>query len=364
VYNRTIDTFAQKTLPLLFILIALISTVIHYTTADFKEPINWKNSIGIDILSILLAIPLFIHCSLNFGKTRASLLFFTTSIFMAGLESLWVVLGKLKILGDSYDYSVGLIWFFDVPVMIGIGWFLWVYVYYYLVMRVFSKSTLLTKSILCGFFAMLTDLWVDPSVVNYHLVSGANTIWEWQATKGPVLLTVPVYNYIGWFLAVFSVAYLFNRIWDTEHKEKIILRYAILQLAAGWILYAVIVKIIQIILNTYMNGIVWLPLNFSEGSFDIIRIIAVAVAVGFLPAVFILLYLRSKKYQNVKRDLWYLIPYTVMIAFNLAMTLKLQFAYESTYLIFIHLLTMAFPYTVLILYIKNAGNYNVMGSKT
>jgi uncharacterized membrane protein len=306
----------------------------------------------------MLAIPLFIHCSKKLGKTRACLLFFTTSIFMAGLESLWVILGKLKILGDSYDYGVGLIWFFDVPLMIGIGWFLWVYVYYYLVSKVFSKSTLLVKSFLCGLFAMFTDLWIDPSVVNYYLVNGAKTIWEWQATKGPVLFTVPVYNYIGWFLAVFTVVYLFGRIWDTEHKEKIVLRYAVFQLAAGWILYAIIVKILQIVLNTYLNGIVWLPLNFAEGSLDILSISAVVISIGIIPAVFVLLLRCSKKCQNVKFDLWYLIPYAVMIGFNLTMTLKLQFAFESTYLIFIHLVTMAFPYTVLILYFKNAGRYS------
>lgn len=356
-YNSRINTFALRYLPLLFILITVISTIIHYTTTELKDTFNLTNSIGIDLISILLLIPLFIHCRKKLGTTKASLLFFTTSIFMACLESLWVILGKLKILGDSYDYGIGLIWFFDVPLMIGIGWFLWVYVYYYLVSQVFSKSSLLLKSFLCGLFAMLTDLWVDPSVVNYHLVNGANTIWEWQATKGPVLFTVPVYNYIGWFLAVFAVVYLFGRIWDTEHKEKIVLSHAVLQLAAGWILYAVIVKIIQIVLNTYLHGIVWFPLDFSEGSFDILRIAAIIITLGFMPVVFILLFWRSKKYPNVKADLWYLAPYAVMIGFNLTMTLKLQFEFESTYLIFIHLVTMAFPYTVLILYFKNAGHY-------
>jgi uncharacterized membrane protein len=355
VYNRIIDRFAQKTLPFLFVLIAIISTVIHYTTAEFKEPINWNNSIGIDLLSILLAIPLFIHCCHNFGKTRASLLFFTTSIFMAGMESLWVILGKLKILGDSYNYGAGLLWFFDVPLIVGIGWFLWVYVYYYLVSQVFSQASLLMKSFLCGFFAMMTDLWIDPSVVNYHLVSGSNTMWEWQATMGPVLFTVPVYNYFGWFLAAFSVVYLFGRIWDTEHKEKIVLRHAVLQLVAGWILYAVFAKSVQIFLDTFLNGRVWFSLNFSEGTFDFFKIIAVTAALGILPAVFVLFYMRSKQNQNVKIDIWYLAAYTVMIGFNLTMTLKLQFAFESTYLIFIHLITMVFPYTVLILYFKNAG---------
>lgn len=89
---------AKIYLPLSFVAITLISTIVHHLSTPLPPNRSWAEMAALDVLVLLLIAPLLYHCLRTMGTTQGLLFFFTVSIFMGGLEALWVFLGKLGIL--------------------------------------------------------------------------------------------------------------------------------------------------------------------------------------------------------------------------------------------------------------------------
>ena len=217
--NPQVDRLAQRIMPITFCAIVILSTLYHFFAEPLSKSFSWKSSIEIDAFTLILIIPALYHSFRTMGRTLGLLFFFTITVFMSGLEALWVSLGKLKILGDAYDYTTGVLWLFNVPLMIGLGWFLWIYAYYYISNKAFSDKSPIFRSAACGLLCVCTDLWMDPSIVNFSYVSNGSNLWNWSVTKSPTIFTVPIYNFLGWLFAGTFLTYLFQTTWASTEKE-------------------------------------------------------------------------------------------------------------------------------------------------
>ncbi|MGC1376256.1 MAG: carotenoid biosynthesis protein, partial [Anaerolineales bacterium] len=240
-FETQLNRLVKIHIPLTMAAIVLVSTIYHYLTTPIPASTPPATLFIYDILAALFVIPLLYHCLKVMGTTQGLLFFFTVSFFVGGLEALWVFLGKLGILGDAYDYSGGGVWFFGVPFYIAVGWFIWAYVFYFLARQLFPQASPLRVACLCGLMALCIDIWMDPSVVNSSLVTHSPNVWNWAQTTAPKIFTVPLYNFIGWFLSVATVVYVYEiswaRIQAISQTDSHPFRWVFMRLIAGWIIF-------------------------------------------------------------------------------------------------------------------------------
>jgi putative membrane protein len=89
----------------------------------------------------------------------------------------------------------------DIPLTIGINWFVLTYAMGTVLQRSPIKSTLL-KIVLGAVMLTGLDLAIEPIAVRYNY-------WHWTRTSG--YLTAPAGNYIGWLLCSALMLFIFNR---------------------------------------------------------------------------------------------------------------------------------------------------------
>lgn len=334
--NLQAEKFAHKFLPIGFVALIVLSTFIHFLANSLPKNFSWKNSIGIDTFTLVLVVPVLYHSFRTMGKTLGSLFFFTITIFMSSLEALWVSLGKLKILGDAYDYTTGALWIFNVPLMIGLGWFLWIYAYYYISNRAFSQKSPLFRSVICGLLCVCTDLWMDPAIVNFSRISNDSNLWNWSVTKSATIFTVPIYNFLGWFFAGTFLVYFFQMTWATLGKTNRSLRQLLLTTFSSWLAYSVITKLIQFSLDALFANLSIFPFKFIKGeNLSLPQKFTLAIVPTSM-LICICTYLWTIRHDSVKRvDLALFITYSLMIAFNMKMAYAIQIAYPSTFIVYL-----------------------------
>jgi uncharacterized membrane protein len=343
---------AWPILPLLSAALVVICTATYHLGGFRPGDFSWKDSIVLDVLSLALTVPLLIHCLSNVGRTKGLLLFFTVCFFMGGLESLWVFLGRLKILGDAYDYHRGILRFLDAPLFVALGWFMWIYVYQTMIHGVFPNMRPLGKALVCGLLCVCTDLWMDPATVNHSLVSNQAAIWVWDATKGPVLFTVPLYNFLGWFISGAAISYAYQKAWDPApaRGKPLGLKRSLVIIAAVWVGFAVSVKALQLGIDALIPGVNILPLRFEAGGRLAWHSITLMAYIPVSIAFFFFLYSkRDAGQRKAEKDLLLLIAYGVMLLFNLSMVFDLQthFPHSAISLLLLFMLpvmAMAFLY--------------------
>jgi hypothetical protein len=350
--NRLVKIYIPVTLAV----IVLASTVYHHLTTPIPPSVPLTTFLTYDILVILLITPLLYHCLKVMGTVQGLLFFFTVSIFVGGLEALWVFLGKLGILGDAYDYSMGGLWFFGIPFYIALGWFIWCYVFYFLVKQLFPQASPVKTACLCGLMAICIDIWMDPTIVNSSLVSNSPNVWNWAQTNAPKILTVPIYNFIGWFLTVATVVYVYESSWaqiKEVSQSSHPFRRVFVRLVAGWIIFVIGTKAIQIGLDLLLPNLDLLTLGLDAGG----RLTAVKVALLFvLPVLSVMCLIvagqRALRNRERRKDIWLVIGFAAPVGVNLQMAYALQMAFPNTFLIYLVVFPTLLPLGMLLRYLS------------
>ena len=89
-----------------------------------------------------------------------------------------------------------------------IGWFLLAYATMWVAGLVLPAAAAGWQAAVAGLIAMNLDLWIDP--VQTH---PAFRSWVWADLSGGLqVLSIPVTNFIGWFLLIFLFALVFDRL--------------------------------------------------------------------------------------------------------------------------------------------------------
>jgi len=94
--------------------------------------------------------------------------------------------------GDTLGYKL-----YDVPVIIGLNWFILVYSCG-MVSNIFQYGTFL-KSVIGALLMVIVDVSLEPVAISLDF-------WSWQSD------TIPMQNYIGWFIIAFILHLLFQRL--------------------------------------------------------------------------------------------------------------------------------------------------------
>jgi len=350
----------RRYLPALLLACVVVTTIAHHLTTPLPESLSVTYLLAFDILLILLTLPLVYHCTRALGTELGLLFFFTSAAFMGCQESLWVFLGKLGILGETYTFTTGLLWFLDLPVNVCLGWFAWNYVGYFLIKRVFPTASPIKVALLNGLLAVSLDLWMDPTTVNLHLVSDLPNFWNWAKTNAPTIFTVPVYNFWGWIVAVGTFTFIYDSSWgqkdSVEQRKQSIAAY-FFKLVAGWVLIFVAVKLPQLVLETAIPSYDLCPLLFEPGNQPTLLTWALLAIVPALMLACVALYVRrAKRDRRTRRDGWLLFTYFSLILINLGMAYALQLAFPKTALILLVLFPTCFPLGLVIRYLTAAGD--------
>lgn len=334
-------------IPLTLAIIVLSSTIYHHLTTPIPSSVPLITFLTYDILVVLFVAPLLYHCLKVMGTVPGLLFFFTVSFFVGGLEALWVFLGKLGILGDAYDYSMGGLWFFGIPFYIALGWFIWVYVFYFLVKQLWPQASSVKVACLCGLLALCIDIWMDPAVVNSSLVSDSPNVWNWAQTNAPKILTVPLYNFIGWFLTTATVVYVYEISWarvKTLRQTKHPFRQIFTRLAAGWIIFVVGTKIIQIALDLLLPNLdLWpLGLDISE-RLTVVKITLLVIVPVLIAVCLVVAIRRALREKESRKDIWLVLGFAAPLGVNLQMVYALQLAFPGTFLIYLVVFPLLLP---------------------
>lgn len=214
-------------LVLLFIS-TTVSTVIHHAyphILDVPSNEGIPNStlpemfIG-DLFTITLAWLCFRHGWRRLGLYRAIIFLGGSFVFTGIEESMWILLGRYgaelttalgpagdaPMINGTYYFTKGFFWFIETPVNACLGWFYLAYGALYMAELVLPKAHNLTKAALAGFLAMNVDLWLDPVMTCDKYLN-----WVWAEQPGGIwIFSIPITNFIGWFLLVFIFDWVFN----------------------------------------------------------------------------------------------------------------------------------------------------------
>lgn len=173
----------QKRIAIIILVIlhtvGAVGFVIPQFTALFKQlvPLNLFISLGV---------------LLYFHKPYKPIFFLgMIGVMLAGWGIEWVGVETGKIFGQ-YHYKSTLGYKIDnVPVMIGVNWFILLYCSFLLAGKI--AKPLWLRSLLAAFFMVLMDILIEPVAIRYDY-------WEWAT------LHIPIQNYIAWFIVGFAMA--------------------------------------------------------------------------------------------------------------------------------------------------------------
>ena len=137
---------------------------------------------------------------------------FIFSTFIVGFAAEWIGV-RYEWLFGTYSYGQTLGWkVANVPVIIGINWFLIIYSIGN-IMNLFDISKLLKITFGAG-LAVLLDIFIEPVAIYYDF-------WSWENN------TPPLQNYIGWFIVSFIMLLIFFNQTEKESNKKAIAFYFI-----------------------------------------------------------------------------------------------------------------------------------------
>jgi hypothetical protein len=168
-----------------------------------------------DFILIILGWWCFRHARKHYGFWMASCFFIGSFVFTGLEENSWILAGRWLggtvslppggTIYGTYWFTKGLFWFIECPITACIGWFVLAYSSVWIAGQVFPRMGLLFRATVGGLIAMAIDLWMDPIAT-----APVNINWVWGKGDPVLLLGIPLYNFIGWFLLIF----LFAIFWD------------------------------------------------------------------------------------------------------------------------------------------------------
>jgi putative membrane protein len=166
------------------------------------------------------------------------MIFLGGSFVFTGIEeSMWILLGRYQAeiqawsvshgglsaadLGEqaahvegTYYFTRGFFWFLETPLLACLGWFFVAYACVYVADLVIPRAHVVWRALLGGLLAMNLDLWLDPVQTNPALKS-----WIWMSEDVINVFSIPLSNFIGWFLLIFLFAIVFERLPQMVEKR-------------------------------------------------------------------------------------------------------------------------------------------------
>ena len=131
--------------------------------------------------------------------------FFLGAIFLSGYLVELLGVHTDAIFGEYFYKTTLGVKLAEVPLLIGINWVLVIYSAGALLEESGIKNRLV-KSLLAAVLVTLLDFFIEPIAIRFDY-------WEWTD------VTVPIQNYIGWFVVSFLMLLLFNKLrFDKENR--------------------------------------------------------------------------------------------------------------------------------------------------
>ena len=176
------ERVSSKKVSICIIIIILFHVV---GLAGFFTPALLPLFLKIVPFHILLMLAVMFYSHDSWGSK-----FFTFIIatFSLGFAVEWIGVHKHLIFGNyAYGETLGFkLW--DIPLTIGVNWFLVVYAVGVLMQRTRLKSAIARVAL--GTIALTAlDFIIEPIAIKYHY-------WHWQPHGGP--FAAPLGNYVGW----------------------------------------------------------------------------------------------------------------------------------------------------------------------
>ncbi|AMR30341.1 hypothetical protein A0256_02370 [Mucilaginibacter sp. PAMC 26640] len=169
----------------LFHIVGLMGLVLPLTRPLFLQIVPWH---------ILLMLLVIISGHKNFN---GKFVFFISLIFISGVALEWIGVHKNWIFG-VYDYGSTLgLKIFDIPLTIGINWFLLIYAAGITMQRSRLKG-ILPRIAVGGLMLVALDLLIEPVATRFDY-------WHWAGN------TIPFKNYYCWFLVSVAMLFVFEK---------------------------------------------------------------------------------------------------------------------------------------------------------
>ncbi len=170
---------------ILFHFVGLVGLIVPATQPLFLQIVPWH------LLLMLLVIVL---AHKNFDNKFAA---FTALVFVSGIVLEWIGVHKQWIFGDyAYGKTLGLK-LFDIPLTIGINWFLLIYAAGVTMQRSRLKS-MFPRVIVGALLLVLLDLLIEPVAIRFDY-------WHWADN------IIPFKNYYCWFLVSAVMLFVFEK---------------------------------------------------------------------------------------------------------------------------------------------------------
>jgi putative membrane protein len=159
----------------IFHLVGLIGLSIPFTRSIFLFLVPWH-------LLLMMAVIV-----LNHNRVDTRFIFFLVLIFTSGFAAEWAGIHKHWFFGEyTYGKTLGFK-VLDVPLIIGVNWFLLTYSASVLMQRSRLKSMFL-RIFIGSLILVLLDLLIEPVALRLDY-------WQWAGD------VIPLKNYLSWFLA-------------------------------------------------------------------------------------------------------------------------------------------------------------------
>ena len=205
---------ANLLLVLLVAVVGVSSFVHHFRPALLAVPPSSgvprstpAEMLAADVVVIALAGLCYVHARERFGTLLATAFLVGSFVFTGIEETMWILIGRFTA-GGTYHFTRGFFWFLETPVSACLGWFVLAYATMWVAELVFPAMAVCGQAAVAGLMALDLDLWIDP--VQTHPALRA---WVWADQPGGLwVLSIPVTNFIGWFLLIFLFALVFDRL--------------------------------------------------------------------------------------------------------------------------------------------------------
>ncbi len=344
------DRITKRYLPVIFFAGVVVTTLVYHLTTPLPPSLTVPGLLAFDLLVVLLALPMLRHCRRTLGDGHGLLFFFTAAMFMGCQESLWVFLGKLGVLGQTYTFTTGFFWFLYAPFNVCVGWFIVCYASYFLSRWALPRASSLKTAALSGFLALSVDLWLDPAAANLNRALNLPNLWDWVKTSEPTLFSIRFSNFWGWFVAVGIFTFIFDSSWRQESSKTQCTPGAYFwRLALGWVLVFLGVKPVEKLLEVIAPNYELLPLAFEPGHLPTLLTWLSMAVIPALILVCIVAYIRrAGKDESIRKNQWFLIGYAAYYLINLGIAYTVQLAFPKSALIFIILASGLIPWGLIL----------------
>lgn len=170
---------------LLFHTVGLLGLLLPVSRALFLQIVPFH------ILLMLVVIVL------SHKNRDARFVLFLSIIFVSGIVLEWIGVHKQWIFGDySYGKTLGLK-ILDIPLTIGVNWFLLIYAAGVTMQRSRLKN-IFSRLIVGALLLVMLDLLIEPVAIHFDY-------WHWTEH------TIPLKNYYCWFLVSAAMLFVFEK---------------------------------------------------------------------------------------------------------------------------------------------------------